>query len=145
MTNVFIETLRPILILCKFLGIINTSYYLESDGLLIQSTNSTYYSFLEFIKTFVLIIFTYNVHKHLIFIEVLCLYKIWIVIITSRISENWIIKYVTFLISTNYMKCVYVCVFKYLDMITKCRRIDKHVLNLLPIINISGNNGQNTL
>jgi len=93
MTNVFIITLRPILILCKFLGIINTSYCLESNGLLTKNKNSTYYSIFEFTKIILLMIFTYYIHKGLIFNEALFVYKFWAVVIASRISETWIIKY----------------------------------------------------
>lgn len=79
--------------LCKCLGIINISYNFGSNGLLVKSTNSTYYSFLEITKAVLLVIFTYNIHKKAIFHEYIIVYKFWVVIITSKISETWIIKY----------------------------------------------------
>jgi len=93
MSNVFTISLRPILILCKIIGLINISYYFNSNGLLVKNTNSTYYSFIEFTRTVVLMIFTYIIHENLIFPEYMILYKYWVIIITSKISETWIIKY----------------------------------------------------
>jgi len=79
--------------LCKCLGIINISYNFGSNGLLVRNINSKYYSFFEFTKTVLLVIFTYNIHKKVVFPEYIILYKFWVVIITSKISETWIIKY----------------------------------------------------
>lgn len=47
MSTIFKTTLGPILSLGKILGLINISYILESDGLLIKNINSQYYTFLE--------------------------------------------------------------------------------------------------
>jgi len=91
--NTFIIALRPILMLCKIVGIINTSYYFKSNGLLVKNTNSKYHLLFEFSKTVIMLIFTYYTLKKLSFIDSLILYKFWTVIITSRISEIWIIKY----------------------------------------------------
>jgi len=91
--NVFITTLKPILMLCKIVGIIKTSYYFESNGLLVKNTNSRYHSVFEFSKTVVLLLLTYYCHRKFEFIDKLILYRFWAVIITSRISETWIIKY----------------------------------------------------
>jgi len=79
--------------LCKIVGIIKTSYYFESNGLLVKNTNSRYHSVFEFSKTVVLLLLTYYYHIKFEFIELLVIYTLWIVIITSRISETWIIKY----------------------------------------------------
>lgn len=94
MTTVFKATLKTILILSKFLGLINMSYTLQSTGLLLENSNSTYYSFLEFIRMFILLICTYNVHvmKGHFYIQRFRLIKFWVIIITARMSEIWIIK-----------------------------------------------------
>jgi len=93
MSNAFTISLRPILILCKIIGLINISYYFNSNGLLVKNTDSTYYSFIEFTRTVVLMIFSYIIYENLIFSESMILYKCWVIIITSKISETWIIKY----------------------------------------------------
>jgi len=89
--NVYKTTLRTILYLCKFVGIINISYTIGSDGLLIQSTD-TLYKCLEFIRMIMLIIFTYYVHTNIHFTRKLYLLKLWSTIIASRISEIHVIK-----------------------------------------------------
>lgn len=91
MTYAYKITLRNILYLCKFIGIINMSYILESDGLLIHSTN-TIYKFLEFARMIMFIIFTYFIHINVIFIDKIYLFKFWSVIIASRISEARVIQ-----------------------------------------------------
>lgn len=94
MTTVFKATLKTILILSKFLGLINMSYTLQSTGLLLENSNSMYYSFLEFMRMFILLICTYNVHvmKGHSYIQRFRLIKFWVIIITARMSEIWIIK-----------------------------------------------------
>jgi len=87
MTNVYKKTLRNILYLCKFIGIINMSYILETDGLLIQSTDIIY-KCLEFTRMIMLIIFTYYLQINVMFIHKIYLFKIWFVIIASRLSET---------------------------------------------------------
>jgi len=91
MTLVYKTTLRTILYLCKFIGIINITYILNSDGLLIQSTDSIY-KCLEIARMFMLIIFTYSIHTSTYFTQKIFLFKIWSVIIASRISETWVIR-----------------------------------------------------
>jgi len=92
MSTVFKTTLKPILILGKIAGLINFSYILESDGLLIKNINSQY-SFLEILRILVLIIFTYIVHTHgYYYINDFRLVKFWAVVIAGRLSENWTIK-----------------------------------------------------
>lgn len=91
--NAFITALRPILMLCKIVGIINTSYYFVFNGLLVKNTNSKYLFLFEFLKTVIMLVFTFYNLKQLSFLDSLILYTFWTVIITSRISETWIIKY----------------------------------------------------
>jgi len=93
MSTVFKTTLKPILILGKILGLINFSYTLESDGLLIKNINSQYYSFLEILRMLVLIICTCIIHNHgFYYMNEFRLIKFWVVVIAGRISEKWTIK-----------------------------------------------------
>lgn len=95
MTSTFKPILKPILILAKFLGLINFSYIINSDGLLVQDTYSSYYKFLESTRIFLLLMFTYNyctIKSHII-VNKINLFKFWITIVAARISERWIIKY----------------------------------------------------
>jgi hypothetical protein len=91
MTSVYKKTLRTILYLCKFIGIINISYVLQSDGLLIQSTELIY-KCLDISRIILLIIFTHCLYKKIDFIHSIQLLKLWSVIIVSRISETQLIK-----------------------------------------------------
>lgn len=91
MLNVDKIILRNILYLCKCIGIINMSYTLESDGLLVQSTE-TIYKCLEFTRMIMLITFTYYVHTNAFLMHKIYLFKFWIVVITSRISETQLIR-----------------------------------------------------
>jgi len=91
MTNVYKITLRNILYLCKLIGIINISHILESNGLLIQSTDIIY-KFLEFTRMIVFIIYTYYIHKYGAFHQIIYLCNLWSVIIASRISEKRVIQ-----------------------------------------------------
>jgi len=91
MTNVYNITLGNILYLCKFVGIINISYILEPSGLIIQSTE-TIYKCLEFTRMIMLIIFTYTIHTNFLFLEQLYLFRLWTIIIASRISETRLIQ-----------------------------------------------------
>jgi len=91
MTYVYKTTLRNILYLCKFIGIIKMPYILESDGLLIESTNRIY-KCLEFTRIIILIIFTYFIHSNTHFIDQTQLFKIWTIIFASRISERRLIQ-----------------------------------------------------
>ncbi|CAH1722102.1 unnamed protein product [Aphis gossypii] len=94
MTSVFKSTMKPILILCKVFGLIRISYTFESTGLLVHSSNNTtHYALLEITRMCVLILFTYIVYiRGFYYIVYFRLVKFWIVIITSRLSEIWIIK-----------------------------------------------------
>jgi hypothetical protein len=91
MTNINTKTLKVILYLCKFTGIINMSYVLQSDGLLIQSTESVY-KCLEISRMIMLIIFTYSLYLNINYIHVMHLFKLWTIIIASRISETRLIQ-----------------------------------------------------
>lgn len=68
MSNAYKITLRTILYLYKFVGIINMSYVLESDGLLTYSIN-TIHKYLKFTRMIMFIIFTYFLNINVIFIE----------------------------------------------------------------------------
>lgn len=94
MTSVFKSTVKPILILCKVFGLISISYTFESTGLLVHnSNNTTHYALLELTRMCVLILFTYIVYiRGFYYIVYFRLIKFWIVIITSRLSEMWMIK-----------------------------------------------------
>lgn len=94
MTNVFKSTLVPVLALGKIFGLINISYIHDADGLLTFNIHSTYYySFLEFTRMFVFIIFTYMVFiEELYYIVHFRLVKFWMAIIAARLSEVWVVK-----------------------------------------------------
>jgi len=91
MTSINTKTLKVIFYLCKFTGIINLSYVLQSDGLLIQSTESVY-KCLEISRMIMLIIYTYSLFINTSFIHTIQLLKLWTIIIASRISETRLIK-----------------------------------------------------
>jgi len=97
MTTNFCITLRPVLILIKFVGIINISYTMEeSTRLLVRSPNTIFYKFLELIRILSLLIFT---HTYLnspfqTILRQFYLISFWKIIIAARISETWIIRYV---------------------------------------------------
>lgn len=91
MTPVYENILKTILYLCKFIGIINITYILQSDGLLIKSTDSMY-KLLEISRIIMLIILSYFFCKNTDFIHLIQVFKIWIVIIASRISELQLIQ-----------------------------------------------------
>ncbi|KAE9544675.1 hypothetical protein AGLY_000217 [Aphis glycines] len=82
-------------ILSKLMGLMNISYTMNSDD------SSLYYSFLEFMRMFVLIICTYSIHTNgIYYIKQFHLLKFWTVLILARVSEkriigmiNGIIKY----------------------------------------------------
>jgi len=91
MLNVYKITLKKILYLCKCIGILNMSYILEPDGLLVQSTD-TLYKCLEFTRMILLIIFTYYIYSNTYFLQRIYLIKLWCVIISSRIAETRLIQ-----------------------------------------------------
>lgn len=72
------------------------SYTMNSDGLLTQNIDSSYYyySFLEFTRMFVLIICTYSIHTNGInYIKQFRLLKFWTVLIFGKIirtKDNWV-------------------------------------------------------
>lgn len=95
MTSVFNKSLRYILILSKLFGFIDISYTLERAGLLKSNRNSTYYLLLEFSRVAILLICTYIYHiPELEFIQTVLITKFWVIILTTRIAESWIVKYV---------------------------------------------------
>lgn len=94
MTTDFITVLKPILVLGKMFGLINISYTFGTTGLLILNKNSSCLSFLELTRTFMLVLSTcilYNM-KGIYYVQRFRLIKFWAVIITSRLSQLWIIK-----------------------------------------------------
>lgn len=94
MTTVFKSTFVPILALGKIFGLINISYTFEPGGLLTLNIHSAYYySFLEFTRMIVLLIFTYLVYiEELYYVILFRLVKFWIAIIAARLSEIWTVK-----------------------------------------------------
>jgi len=91
MKTFYEKTLRTILYLCKFVGIINMSYVLQSDGLLIQNTDLLY-KCLEISRMIMLIIFSYSIYTKAELFFILHVLKIWSIIIASRISESRLIQ-----------------------------------------------------
>jgi len=91
MTTVYVKILRTILYLCKLIGIININYILQPNGLLIKSTNSVY-KCLEILRMIVLIIFSYYDCKRGNIFHVIQVFKVWTIIIASRISELQLIQ-----------------------------------------------------
>jgi len=93
MTSDFIATFKPVLILGKIFGLIDISYTFETTGLLILKKSSCH-SCLELIRTLVLVVATFIVYnaKEMYYMQRFRLVKFWIVIITSRLSQIWIIK-----------------------------------------------------
>jgi len=61
MKTFYEKTLRIIIYLCKFVDIISMSYVLQSDGLLIQNTDSLY-KCLEISRMIILIILSYSIY-----------------------------------------------------------------------------------
>lgn len=93
MATVFQTTLRPILFLGQFIGLINISYTLQPTGLIIRTSSSLYYSFLELSRMCLLMLCTYLVHvRGIYYVQHFRLVKFWMVIITARVSELWIVK-----------------------------------------------------
>lgn len=70
MTTEYEKILRTILYLCKLIGIIDMSYVLQSDGLLIQSTDSVYRC-LEISRMIILVVLSYFLFKNADFIHVI--------------------------------------------------------------------------
>lgn len=104
MTTVFKKTIRPILIMSKLFGLINISYVLEPAGLLVRNTNS-YYSFLEISRMCALLISTLLVyHSGTPFLLLILLIKFWLVIITARIAETPLVKYVKY---NSHSSCIF--------------------------------------
>lgn len=95
MATVFQTTLKPILIMCKCLGLLDISYTLKSTGstVHVQKTDSTYHSVLEITRMFVLLIFTYAMRKKgLTYINIFRIFKFWVFISLARVSQLKMIK-----------------------------------------------------
>ncbi len=86
-----IKILRKILYLCKFIGIINIAYVLQSDGLLIKSTDSVY-KCLEISRMIMFLILTNNLFTLTYIVHMPQIFKVWIIMFASRISELKLIK-----------------------------------------------------
>lgn len=96
MTSIFVETLKPFLTISKIFGLLNICCTMKT-GLLCRSTDSTYYLFLEVIRTFIFLITSYHVMYNMgmyNFIQKFNVIQYWMLLITSRISEHWTIEYV---------------------------------------------------
>jgi len=61
MSTVFKTTLKPVLILSKILELINFTYNMESEGLLIKNVNLQYNSHLEVLRMLVLL-YVHNIY-----------------------------------------------------------------------------------
>ncbi|XP_060856214.1 uncharacterized protein LOC132933956, partial [Metopolophium dirhodum] len=98
MTTAFQITFRPILILCKCIGLIHISFTVEPTGFLVQSRTLTFDVFLEIARMVVLLIFTYlYVHQFKqdwFVLQILHIFKFWIIIIAARLSTKWIIRFI---------------------------------------------------
>jgi len=99
MTTVFLETLRPILILSKFIGLIDISYTLEPTGLLVRNINSAFAAILEIVRMIVLLLLTYLYWQQFYpenhVLQVIDTIKFWIIIIAARLSTVWTIRYLS--------------------------------------------------
>jgi len=96
MTTIFHITLRTILIISKCMGLIDISYTVGENGLLVRNIKSSFYMFLEIARMIVLLIFTY-IYFHQFdpefhIFQYISIFKFWVVIIASRVSSIWIIK-----------------------------------------------------
>jgi len=96
MTSVFHKTLRPILILSKCIGLIDSTYTMEPTGLLVHNVKSLFHICFEIARFIVLLIFSYKYFyqfgSKIHMIQVFTILKFWINIIAARISNNWIIE-----------------------------------------------------
>jgi len=97
MSNNFYITIKPILFLIKFVGIINISYTMEEQTkLLVQDPNTVFYEVLEVIRMLILLILTYYylTSPYQTILKQFYLLTFWKTIIAARISETWMVKYV---------------------------------------------------
>jgi len=93
-TNFYI-TIKPILILIKFVGILNISFKMEEQTRqFIRDPNTIIYVLLEVTRMFILLIFThsYLTVPYQTILKKFYLITFWKTIIAARISETWIIK-----------------------------------------------------
>ncbi|KAL4154208.1 hypothetical protein QTP88_002040 [Uroleucon formosanum] len=98
MMTVFHITLRPILIVCKCIGLIDISYTLNRTGILVKNITSKCYLFLEISRMIVLLIFTcvyaLQFKPHWFVLQWLNILKFWIIIIAAKLSMKWIIRFI---------------------------------------------------
>jgi hypothetical protein len=96
MATVFHTNLRPILILSKCIGLIDNTYTLEPNGLLVRKIDSTYNVFLEIARMIVLLVCTFIYFHQLdpVFhlFQYINIIKFWNIIIAARVSTIWIVK-----------------------------------------------------
>lgn len=96
MTTVFMKILKTFLTISKIFGLINFCYTLES-GLLCRHLNSTYYSFLEILRLILFILCSFTIYLGKMHVITKCnVIKYWIIIVTARLTEKYMIKYDTF-------------------------------------------------
>ncbi|XP_022168853.1 uncharacterized protein LOC111032718 [Myzus persicae] len=98
MATIFHIRLRSILVLSKCMGLIDISYTVGSNGLLVRDVNSMFYVFLEIARMIVLLLCTY-IYFHQFdpefhIFQYISIMKFWIVIIAARVSTIWIIKFI---------------------------------------------------
>jgi len=95
MTTNFYITIKPILILIKFVGIFNIYFTMEEQTrLLVRNPNTIFYTLFEVIRMVILLIFTnkYITSPYQTILSQFYLVTFWKTIITDRISESWIFK-----------------------------------------------------
>jgi len=96
MATVFHIRLRSILIMSKCMGLIDISYTVGPDGLLVRDISSTFYVFLEIARMIVLLVCTYlyfhQFDPEFHIFQYISIIKFWIVIIAARVSTVWMIK-----------------------------------------------------
>ncbi|KAF0759983.1 Gustatory receptor [Aphis craccivora] len=94
MTTFFHRTLRPILILSKYIGLIDISYTMGPTGLLVHNVKSLFHICIEISRIIVLLMFTYMyIYKDdstIRIIQIFTVLQFWINIIAARLSNNWI-------------------------------------------------------
>ncbi|KAE9539992.1 hypothetical protein AGLY_005244 [Aphis glycines] len=98
MTTVFHRTLRPILFLSKCIGLIDSTYTMESTGLLVHNVKPLCHMCFEITRFIILLIFSYKYFyqfgSKIHIIQVFTILKFWINIIAARLLNDWIIKFI---------------------------------------------------
>lgn len=109
MSTVFQKTLKTFLAISKIYGLIHFCCIWNTVGLLCRDITSTYYNFLEVIRTFFFLICSYSIFINLSenYIIQFNVIKYWCIIIAAKSSEKRIIEYVfqsAFKLVTRWLK-----------------------------------------